>query len=145
MPLDLISRLLKAGPASPLPPEDARGAIAAVLVMAARADHRYEREEKAAIDQALAERYDLTRERAAELRAEGELAEAASIDHYQFTRAIKAAVPLEERIGVVEALWRIVLADGVRDPHEDALLRQLADRLGLSPRELAEARQRAAG
>jgi hypothetical protein len=33
----------------------------------------------------------------------------------------------------------------VRDPHEDSLMRQMGDRLGLSPMDLALARQKAAG
>jgi uncharacterized tellurite resistance protein B-like protein len=37
-----------------------------------------------------------------------------------------------------------VLADNFRDAHEDALMRQMADRLGLSERESALARQRVA-
>jgi uncharacterized tellurite resistance protein B-like protein len=125
-----------------LQPDDARVAIAAVLVMAARADDHYADAERRIIDHVLADRFGLTPEAAATLRHEGEDADDASVDHYQFTRAIKEAVPLEDRIDVVTALWRVVLADASRHPLEDTLMRQLADRLGLSPRDTALARQR---
>jgi uncharacterized tellurite resistance protein B-like protein len=39
----------------------------------------------------------------------------------------------------------VVLADARRDPHEDSLMRQITDRLGLSPMDSAKARQRVAG
>ena len=82
---------------------------------------------------------------AAKLRAVGEDAEVESIDIYQFTKAIRTVIPIEDRIAIVEALWKVVLADGARDPHEDTLMRQLVDRLGLSPMDSALARQRVQG
>ncbi len=144
MPFDVLKRLLNASESEPAAPEDARAAIAAVLVMAARADDHYADAEKAMIDQLLTARFKLTPEEALKLRAEGEEAEAESIDHYQFTRAIKQAVPHDERVAIVEGLWRVILADDSRDAHEDALMRQLVDRLGLDPVESALARRKVA-
>jgi len=62
----------------------------------------------------------------------------------RFTRAIKDAVPYEERLGVIEALWSVVLADGVREQEEDALLRLIASLLGVNDMDSAQARQRVA-
>lgn len=128
-----------------LQPEDARLAIASVLVMAARADGRYEASEAAEIDRALMARFKLNTDQARGLREEGEAAEAEAIDLYQFTKAIKTAIPLDERIAIVEELWRIILTDGTRDPQEDTLMRQMVDRLGLSPMDSALARQKVQG
>jgi uncharacterized tellurite resistance protein B-like protein len=60
----------------------------------------------------------------------------------QFTRLIKAAVPYEERIGVIETLWRIAAADGV-NADEHGLMRLVANLLGVSDRDSGLARQRA--
>lgn len=128
-----------------LQPEDARVAIASVLVMAARADGTYEAAEAAMIDRVLMARFALSERQAQDLREEGEQAEAEAIDIYQFTKAIKAAIPFDDRVAIVEQLWRVILADGVRDPHEDTLMRQIVDRLGLSPMDSALARQRVQG
>ena len=38
----------------------------------------------------------------------------------------------------MEALWRIVYADGVLDKHEDALARQLTTLLRISPKKSIE-------
>lgn len=128
-----------------LQPEDARLAIASVLVMAARADDHYEATEEAMIDRTLMARFKLSAAEAKGLRQQGEEAEAEAIDIYQFTRAIKDAIPHDDRLAIVEELWRVILADGMRDPHEDSLMRQIVDRLGLSPMDSALARQKVQG
>lgn len=140
-----LRRLLMSTGHAELQPEDARLAIASVLVMAARADGKYDDHEAAIIDRVLAKRFGLTAELARALREQGEEAEAESIDIYQFTKAIRTAIPIEDRIAIIEELWGVVLSDGVRDPHEDTLMRQIVDRLGLSPMDSALARQKVQG
>ena len=68
--------------------------------------------------------------------------EVAAPDTVRFTRAIKDAVAYEDRLGVIEALWKVVLADGQRAKEEDALLRLVANLLGVSDPDSARARQR---
>lgn len=145
MAAGFFTRLLRATAPAELPEEDARSAIAAVLVMAARADGGYEADEQAMVDEVLATRYGLNVAETLELRKQGEEAETESIDIYQFTKAIRMTIPIEDRIAIVEGLWRVVLADGERDPLEDTLMRQLVDRLGLSPMDSALARQKVQG
>ncbi len=138
---DLMKRL-SGESAAPLPPEDARIAIAALLVIAAHADHHYHESERAMIERVLADRYGLDAAGAAALRAEGEAAEQASMDLYKFTSLIKQTIEYEQRASVLEALWRVVLADSDREAHEDTLMRRVTDLLGLDPRESHEARRR---
>jgi len=141
----LLKRLLgEAGPDSLMTEDESRIAMAAVLVRAARADGDYAEVEKSTIDRVLARRYGLSPAQAAMLRSEGELAESEAVDLVRFTRAIKGAVPYEDRIGVVEALWSVVLADDARDPMEDSLVRQVVGLLGVSDRDSGLARQRVA-
>lgn len=138
----LLKRLAGAATSQPLDADDARTAVAALLVMAAHADHDYADSERTQIEQVLALRYGLNHAEAAALRAEGEAAEAAAVDLFRFTTLIKEAVPHDERTGVLEALWQVALADGARERHEDALIRRLTDLLGLTDRDSALARQR---
>jgi uncharacterized tellurite resistance protein B-like protein len=88
-------------------------------------------------------RHALPRAEANALLAEAERAEAIAPDTVRFTRLLKDAVAYEDRIDVIEALWRIVLADGVRAADEDALMRQIAPLLGVMDRDSGLARQRA--
>jgi uncharacterized tellurite resistance protein B-like protein len=138
---DLLRRLTAPEP-EPLPYDDARLALAALLVRIARSDGDYEGSEIARIDAVLSSRYGLTPFEAARLRSDAEALEAEAPDTVRFTRAIKEAVPYDDRVRVVEALWDIVLADGARDHEEDALLRLVAPMLGINDRDSNLARQR---
>ncbi|MBV2360431.1 TerB family tellurite resistance protein [Thalassococcus sp. CAU 1522] len=141
---DFIKRLTAPEPA-PLPDEDARLALTALLVRIARSDGHYDQSERDRIDRIAARRFALSPFEAAKLRAEAEALEAEAPDTVRFTGAIKDAVAYEDRIGVIEALWQVVLADGVREAEEDALLRMVSNFLGVSDRDSALARQRVSG
>jgi len=139
----LLSNLFAADPA-PLPPADCRLALAALLVRLARADGDYAMVEIEHIDRVLAARYGLSPFAATALRREAEELEAEAPDTVRFTRALKDAVPHEDRMAIMEALWRIALADAGRDAREDALIRLVANLLGISDVDSAIARQRVA-
>jgi uncharacterized tellurite resistance protein B-like protein len=138
---DLLRRLTAPVP-EPLPYDDARLALGALLVRIARSDGDYAGVEQAQIDRVLAHRYGLSAPDAARLRAEAEQLEAEAPDTVRFTRAIKDSVPYDDRVHVIEALWFIVLADGARDTEEDSLLRMVAPMLGVNDRDSNLARKR---
>lgn len=143
----MLSGLLRklTGDAGPLTKDESRVAVAALLVIAAHADHHYEDVERAQIERVLADRYGLDAAAAAALRADGEEAERSAMDLYRFTSRIKQDIAYEERAAVIEAMWRVVLADGVREKHEETLMRRVTDLLGLDPRDSIEARRRVEG
>ena len=58
----------------------------------------------------------------------------------RFTRAIKGAVAYEDRLGVIKAMWAVVLADGKRDPEENSLMRMVAPMLGVEDQDSNAAR-----
>ncbi|WP_227267410.1 tellurite resistance TerB family protein [Roseobacter weihaiensis] len=128
-----------------LPDEDARLALTALLVRIARSDHDYSTGEKDRIDRINARRYGLGPGAVSALREEAEALEAEAPDTVRFTRAIKDAVPYDDRLAVVKALWEVVLADGARAQEEDALVRMVTNFLGVSDRDSALARQEVAG
>ncbi|MFX0544116.1 TerB family tellurite resistance protein [Roseovarius sp. S1116L3] len=140
---DFFKRLTAAQD-QPLTDTDARLAVAALLVRAARTDGHYAPSEIEHIDRILSTRYALTPEDARALRKDAEEAEAEAPDTVRFTREIKEAVPYEDRTAVIEALWQVVLADGDRADQENALLRMAASLLGVSDVDSAAARQRVA-
>ncbi|WP_128514077.1 TerB family tellurite resistance protein [Tabrizicola thermarum] len=140
--IDLFRRLLAPEPAR-LPEPDAQLALATLLVRIARTDGLYAAEEVERIDRALSRRYGLDPFAAARLRTEAEALEAEAPDTVRFTRALKEAVPLEDRAELMTALWSVALADGLREAHEDRLLRLVANLLGLSDVDSALARQKA--
>lgn len=138
---DLLRSLMAPEPQR-LSHPDARLALAALLVRIARVDGDYSDPEINRIDRILRTRYGLSPFDAIALRHEAEQLEAEAPDTVRFTRAIKEAVDYDHRESVIEALWDVVLADGVRDGEEDSLLRLLANLLGVNDRDSNLARQR---
>ncbi|WP_299962881.1 TerB family tellurite resistance protein [uncultured Roseobacter sp.] len=138
---DFLKRLTQPTDDDALPDEDARLALTALLVRIARSDNDYSANEKSRIDQIIARRYGLGPGATEALRREAEALEGEAPDTVRFTRAIKDAVPYEDRVAVVKALWQVVLADGARAQEEDALVRMAANFLGISDRDSALARQ----
>jgi uncharacterized tellurite resistance protein B-like protein len=132
---------------APAPPRlaepDARLALAALLVRIARTDGLYSAEEVDRIDRVLMLRHGLGPFEAAALRAEAELLEVEAPDTVRFTRALKDAVPVEDRSRLMQALWSVALADGLRDDLEDRLMRLVSSLLGLTDVDSAMARKRA--
>jgi uncharacterized tellurite resistance protein B-like protein len=138
----LLRRLLAPAP-DRLPEPDARLALAALLVRVARTDGLYSAEEVERIDRVLAARHHLGPFEVARLRTEAEELESEAPDTVRFTRAIKAATALEDRTELMTAMWSVALADGLRDEQEDRLMRMVANLLGLTDVESAQARHRA--
>ena len=132
-------------PVETTPPAfDGKMALATLLVRLARSDDDYADVEKARIDQVLGRWHGLDSISAARMRSLAEDEEKLAPDTVRFTRQIKDEVALEDRMAVVEALWSVVLADGVREDEEDGQMRLIASLLGVNDRDSALARQRAA-
>lgn len=140
---DFLKRLIQPEP-DPLDDGDARLALTALLVRVARSDGDYVQSERHQIESVATMRYALDKQGVTELMQSAETLEQEAPDTVRFTRAIKDAVPYEERLGVIEALWSVVLADGVREQEEDALLRLISNLLGVNDVDSAQARQRIA-
>lgn len=142
----LIRRLTGTGEDRTEDREDAqRTAVAAILVEAARADGVYLPDERATIEHVLAERFDLDAAAARRVRVAGEEAQAEAADIVRFTRVLKDAIPHEDRVQVIEAVWRVIYADDDQEAHEANLVRRLCGLLYVPDREAGLARQRVTG
>ncbi|MCX7564885.1 TerB family tellurite resistance protein [Sulfitobacter sp. F26169L] len=141
---DFLKRLTDPAPA-PLPDTDARLALTALLVRVARSDNEYSPAERSRIQSIISNRYALDDAARDALLADAETLEAEAPDTVRFTRSIKDTVAYDDRLAVVEALWEVVLADGARAKEEDALLRLVANLLGVTDMDSAQARKRVEG
>ena len=66
-----------------------------------------------------------------------------SADLYGWTRLINAEYSYDEKCYLMEKLWQVVLADGVIDDHESALMRRLSGLIHVEDVDSAKARQQA--
>jgi uncharacterized tellurite resistance protein B-like protein len=137
----LISRL-RAPASAPAAVPARELALAALMVRIARADGDYDDSERIRIERVLARRDNLAPDAARDARLRAEAIEAGAADTVRFTRALKEMIALEDRIGVIEALWEVALADGARGADEDAQIRLASNLLGVSDLDSALARRR---
>ena len=66
-----------------------------------------------------------------------------SAQYFPFTHEICTRLGLEERIEIIQMLWTVAYADGVLDPEEDMLVRQIAGLIHVPDKERGLGRQRA--
>ncbi len=59
---------------------------------------------------------------------------------HQFTSRLVRGFSTDERVEILQRLWRVAMADGHVDPYEEQLLRRIADLLGIHHRQYIEAR-----
>jgi uncharacterized tellurite resistance protein B-like protein len=105
----------------------------------AKSDRLYAFEEIEEIDEILAQRFGLNPVQAAKLRAEAESFEESAPDTAEFSEALKKTVDYSERSGIVEAVWKVVMADGIERPEEHEILVAIATALGVSIADLPDA------
>lgn len=117
--------------------------VAALLIEAARMDESFDANERATIERLLASRFDLTPEAVHTLVEAAEHKVRETTQYFPFTREITKQLTGEQRAGIIEMLWEVAYTDGELDPHEDALLRQIAGLIHVPDRERGEARKRA--
>lgn len=119
---------------------DVRIATCALFLEMAKIDETFTREEMEKIIAILKEKYGLSSEYADELVAVAEEELEGSIDYWQFARLINANYSTDEKIDIIETLWRIVYVDGKLDKFENHLIHKLANILRLSHEQLIEAK-----
>lgn len=123
--------------------DDLQLAVGALLVEAARVDQDYTVLESSLIEASLKSMFDLSIDDAGRLLESAEAAQADAVDLYRFTKIAKT-LSLGEKRRLLESLWRIILSDNERDPHENALVRRLCGLLYIPDIESNSARQRVA-
>lgn len=117
-------------------------ATAALLIEMTRADFQTNPEEHGVVLRTVQRTFRLGAEETEELvrLAEQEVDEAVSL--YQFTNLIDKHLPHERKVQVVEMLWQVAYADGVKDMHEEYLVRKIADLLHVSHRDFIRTRHK---
>jgi len=123
--------------------DDVQFSVAALLIEAGRMDNNFDAAERATIERLLASRFDLAPDAVRSLVEAADQRVQQSAQYYPFTREICNRLSREERVEILELLWKVAYADGVLDPYEDALLRQIAGLIHVPDRDRGLARQRA--
>ena len=118
-------------------------AVAALLIEAARMDSTFDVAERGSIENLLATKFNLDGQAVRQLIDDAQREVEYSTQYFPFTNAISKNMTIEQRTEIIEMMWSVAYSDGVLDPHEDMLLRQVAGLLHVPDRERGLARQRA--
>ena len=143
--IEILKKLLTAGleRGSENPVISTDLATAILLLETAAADFQHDDSETAAIKALLLDHLSLQQEEVDELiaHARREADRLVSLQH--LTRMMNETMQQQEKIRVIELMWRVVYADGEKHHYEEHLLRQVADLLYVSHGDFIQARHRA--
>ncbi len=141
----MLKRLLQvfAAPAAqsdPVSEERIPLAAAVLLLEVAHTDGEFHQTEQDLLGSLLKSHFSVSDDALDDLLELAHEARANSHDLHQFTREINKAFSQPEKEQIIEAVWQLVYADGRLDHYEEALMRQLGVLIGLSHRQLIEAK-----
>lgn len=124
------------------PEHQTKLATAALLIEMMNQDEKVTESEKQAVRQALRDNFQLSDEETEELcqLAEQELHNAT--DYYQFTRLIADHYSQQQKIEVIELLWRVAYADNHLDAYEEHMIRRIADLIYVPHKDFIQAKLR---
>jgi len=125
--------------------EAKRMALAVLLFETSRMDATLLGCERRMSVQALRQYFGLGEAEAERLVAAAEKEAGATSDYHRYTDCINRGFSAEEKVGIVESLWRVAYADGELDKHEEYLIRKVARLIGVSHRDFIAAKRRASG
>ncbi len=118
-------------------------ALTCLALELAKSDESLDAVERARLASDLAHHFDLSPSDVDELMAAGEAHQAQSVQTYGYTKALRDTLDEDQRVTVIETLWRLAFADGVLDAQEYAFMRTVPAALGVE-NHLSEAAKRRA-
>jgi uncharacterized tellurite resistance protein B-like protein len=149
--LDLVKRYftknIENRPASTSHEDPQRITVAtcALLLEIAAIDNEFSADEQEVILSILKNDYKMSENEATSLIHTAQDEREHSIDLWRFTNLINQNYSEEEKIRVIELVWKVIYADGRLDGHEDHLVHGIANLIRLSHSQLIEAKLRAKG
>lgn len=120
-------------------------AACALMIEMGNIDDEFSEDEKGRIVTILKKEFSLTEEMAHELIELSKEELKGSVDIWQFTSLINENYSPEEKIQLMELVWKVVYADGHLDMHEDYLVKKIAHMLNLRHKEMIDAKLKVLG
>jgi len=115
-------------------------ATCVVLLEAARIDHDFTRDERTQITAILQKQFALSEVEAEELLAVANAEHGATNDLWRFTNQINQTFSQDEKIRIMELVWRVFYSDGYLSGHEDHLAHKLRSLLNLNHPQMIQAK-----
>jgi uncharacterized tellurite resistance protein B-like protein len=122
---------------------DIRVATCALLLEMAYIDKEFSKDEQDEIVSIIKEEYQLPDKQIDELVEAAHEELEGKVDLWQFASLINKNYSYEEKIGIIEMLWKVVYADKKLDKYEDYLVHKVANLLHLPHRILIDGKLKA--
>jgi uncharacterized tellurite resistance protein B-like protein len=117
-------------------------AVCALFVEIAAIDGKLTQVERDRIVSILKSEYGLSNQDASELMRVSREQLKQSLDYWQFTNLINQNYTMDEKVRIIELLWKIVYTDGKLEQHEDYLMKKLSSLLEIPHSEFIAAKLR---
>ncbi len=111
------------------PEEKLQLATVALFLEMMQMDDRVEVKEQNIILSLISHNCSLTTEQSTSLLKLAEQQRTQATDYYQFTSLINKEYSQEQKVRLIESLWKIAFIDGILDIQEEYLVRKIADLL----------------
>jgi uncharacterized tellurite resistance protein B-like protein len=111
-------------------------AVVALLISTAKYDGNFDESERLEIHNLIKNYFSLSSESTDDLFKAAEKIENEANDLQQFTRSLNKLLNEEEKLKIVELIWKIVMADGIIDNYEENLVRRLSGLLYLQDKDI---------
>ncbi len=111
-------------------------AVVALLISTAKYDGNFDESERLEIHNLIKNYFSLSSESTDDLFKAAEKIENEANDLQQFTRSLNKLLNEEEKLKIVELIWKIVMADGIIDKYEENLVRRLSGLLYLQDKDI---------
>lgn len=117
-------------------------ATCVILLEVARSDDEFSSIEKTTVAALLKKNFELSPDAVDELIEIASQKRDESVDLWQFTNLINKNYTKQDKIKIVEAVWKVIYADKKLDKYEDHFVHKLAKLLQLKHHELIEAKMK---
>ena len=118
----------------PIPTNEPKLAVAALLVHLAAVDGSMSADERKTLHGALIDHYGLSEDEVERLVAEATRRDAESVDFYRFTSSL-TNLPDEEKLAIIRMMWLVVYADKTNHELEDNMVWRIAELIHVSARD----------
>ena len=111
-------------------------AVVALLISTAKYDGNFDESERIEIHNLIKNYFSLSSENTDDLFKAAQKIENEANDLQQFTRSLNKLLNEEEKLKIIEMIWKIVMADGIIDNYEENLVRRLSGLLYLQDKDI---------
>ena len=113
-------------------------AISTLMIQTAVYDGIFDEQEKTKILELIKKYFNLNEDQKLALFKIAMKVNDDSNDMQQFTRVLNDNLSEEEKLNIIEMLWKIIISDGHIDDYENALIRKISGLLYISDRDVGQ-------